>query len=230
MSMESYMLRNADAGKLKELGFVEGNRVTSMYVQIYELYSSLLLKYLDKLLNLKEKEEQMKNSPMQIQPLKEKDKDAYQSLSPLEFFYVRNDLRLENIPKDYLRILQKRCENKNDQLDAISEQIIQDTYLSVITNSNYKNGTHINYGPTTSTDFFAPNNSIVLGLRRDPEYEKGQGDNPEWTELYLKKEIVLKALERLIEEAAKKKKIPLEVIIYNEATVTKSTKEQASQK
>ncbi len=230
MSMESFMLRNANAEKLKELGLVEGNRVTPTYVQIYGLYSSLLIKYLDKILHLKEREEQMKNSPMQIQPLKEKDKDAYQSLSPLEFFYVRNDLHLENISKDELRILQKRCENKNNQLDAISEQIIQNTCMAVITNPKFKNGTHINYGPTTSTDFFAPNNSIVLGLRRDPEYEKGQGDNPEWTELYLKKEIVMKALERLVEEDAKKNKIPLEVIIYNEASVTKPKTKQASKK
>lgn len=232
MSIENYMLRNADTKKLTKLGFVEGTRVTEMYKQIYQLYTSLLLQYLDKLLGLREKEEQIKNSFLQLQPIKEEDKDAYQSLSPLEFFYVRNDLKIESITQEYLRLLQKRCENKNYQLDAIAEQIIRDTCMNVVTNTKYKKGTRINYGPSTKDDYFAPNDSIVLGLRRNPEYDKGREkkDNPEWVEMFFKKEMLMQALKKLIEEEAAKKGIPLEVIVYDENSVTKRIKQEQVKK
>ena len=101
MNIEEIMLKNADLEKLEELGFIQNGKVTSTYIGIYQLYASLLMEYLDKKLKLREKEEKIKNSPLQIQPLKE-DKDIYQSLSPFEFFFLRNTLRIERLSKDSL--------------------------------------------------------------------------------------------------------------------------------
>ena len=107
MSLESYMLREVDVEKLKELGFVEGNKVIRAYQDLYQLYTILLTKYVDKRLNLSEREKEIIDHPLHLEPVKEEDQDSYQSLTPLKFFFIRNNLKLERIPKETLQILHR---------------------------------------------------------------------------------------------------------------------------
>ena len=221
MGMSNYMLRESSITLMQEKGLVEGVQVTKLFESLYEYYGKYLLLYLDKKLGLSRREQEIKDSALQMKPVKESDKDAYQSLSPLEFFFVRNNLKIERLPEQFIELLKRRVFQQKEELDEKTEQMIELTYRDVIRNEKYKDGTHINYGPTTSTDFFAPNDALVLGFRFDPEYETDTNDNPDWMENYMRKETLARALCRLIRSEAEKQDLPVYVIEYNEATVTK---------
>ena len=224
MIVKKYMLRESNFHALQEAGLMNENHLTEMFSKIYEFYSQSLMFYLDKELELSKREEEIENCILSIKPVKDAEKDAYQSLSFLKFFYLRNNLKIERIPKELLTILEDRVRNKQTIFDSTIEDIIKQTVIEVIKNTNYPDGTNINYGPSSSMDYFAPNNAIVLGLRMNPEYEKDTKENPDWFKNYLQKEALLKILrEKVMDDAREKlpKDIPLFVIEYHEGSVTK---------
>ena len=222
MGMSNYMLRESSVKLLQEKGLAEGVEVSKLFESLYEYYGIYLLQYFDKKLRLSEREKEIQESILQMKPVKEEDKDAYQSLSPMKFFFIRNNLKIERLPQQYIELLKKRVFQQKEELDEKTERMIAETYQTVVRNEKYKDGTHINYGPTTSTDFFAPNDAVVLGFRFDPEYEKDTPENPDWLETYMKRETLAKALCTLVNEEAEKQGLPVHVIEYNEETVTKS--------
>ena len=222
MGLSNYMLRESNITLLREKGLVEGTTVTKLYENIYKYYGLYLLLYLNKKLHLSERENEIQNSILKMKPVKKGEEDSYQSLSSMNFFFIRNNLKIERLSKEDLELLKKRIFQQKQTLDEKTERMIELTYRDVIRNEKYKEGTNINYGPTTSTDFFAPNNSIVLGFRFDPEYETDTKENPNWLETYMKRKTLAQALCHLIEIEAKQQKLPVRVIEYNEETITKN--------
>ena len=221
MNLEKEIYEQANIEELKKIDLVENDVVLPIYIDIYRLYSFLFMEYLDRKIQLRKRESEIKNSLFHLQPLNEEEKDFYQLLSPLEFFYIRNHLNIEKIPKKSLQVLIDRCKEKNNELDSIVEGIIQETYLDVITNDQFAKKSSINYALNGTIPLMASNDSIVLGLRRDPEYEKGVGHNPEWVELSIKKDLLLEALKQIVEEDAKNNGLKLTVFIFNEVTTKK---------
>ena len=129
MGMSNYMLRESSITLMQEKGLVEGVQVTKLFESLYEYYGKYLLLYLDKKLGLSRREQEIKDSALQMKPVKESDKDAYQSLSPLEFFFVRNNLKIERLPEQFIELLKRRVFQQKEELDEKTEQMIECFYF-----------------------------------------------------------------------------------------------------
>lgn len=195
-----------------------------IYLLKYSLYRKLFTEYMIQKLNLKEYDEELKNSELEFIPNNKEDMDIYQYFSSkeLRYFYIRNNIYIENLNKEEESFLQQKIDNKNYDLDEESKKMIEETYQKVIFEDILKHGEKciINYGPDSSS-FMASNDAIVIGVRYDEFVENGLDDN-EWQELYEKQLLYLGALrDRMYVKLKGDLQVPLAILKYNEYSVRK---------
>ncbi len=200
--------------KLNQLGLLENNRPTLLYREVYQLYYSMLLQFLNQSLGLTHVEQVLLDAT--VKPLNQSEKDIYQRMSFLKFFYIRNNLRVECLPEDLLQTLIDRVQTQNNSYDSVMKRLIETTYSDVITDIHSPLGANICYGNLNSLDYFAPNNAVVLGFRNDPDYESDHRDG-KWLPMYLQRNsLAKKSQEQVMKLAEEKLSVPLRVISYNE--------------
>ena len=140
------------------------------YLDDYSLYNDLLTKYLIKNTSIKKFDDDIKNYKefvFDYEPVPENGQDLYQYLcnDKLSFFYVRNNMYIERLNNEELNKLHsfKEISEYNDEVNSF----IESTFRKVIREESEREmGTfYVNFGPTTKRDFFALNNSLVIGAR-----------------------------------------------------------------
>ena len=166
--IDKNMIYDSDFNKLQELGFLINGELTDEYISIYKLYNNYLLHHIDSLLGLSSfiEESMISREPI-IKPVEKETQDSFQKLSYLNFFYIRNSLKIERLPNDVLQILKERIDSGKTQFDEEANKLVMKTVLNVIRNEKVKDGVFINYGLPYNSDVFAPNNAVVLGIRVD---------------------------------------------------------------
>ena len=226
LEVNDFQPKNFDIKTLEKKGWYQNGQMTKEFVELYKGYYVFLEKYLDKILDISEMDQIIKESKFHLKEVDEQDKDIYQSFSNFSYFYLRNTLYIENLDELELQQLKKKIDSKDEMLDYDTEMMIKQSYEKVITTTNVENATFINYGPHSSYQYYAQNNAIVLGVRYDPEYNASE-NNPDynddaWDEnndrqIYLVKAVI----DTMNEESENKLNVPVKVIEYNEDSVKK---------
>lgn len=183
---------------------------------VYQFYYYMLLKNLDEKLHLSIREQELLNGIYHLNPVERQKRDYFQSFSYLNFFYIRSPLRIDRLFSKEIQMF-----NGISSLDEIrwdKKKFYNDTYFRIVIEGDAKNK-RINYGPYYSPEYYVPVNTIVLGVRFDPQYEKGTRDNPDWLEHFINQKVFLKKIISDINQEAKNMGLVLKVIEYNQATV-----------
>lgn len=150
------------------------------YTKSYNTYRALLTDFLIKKLEIKKYEEKLSNSEFDIIKTKKSEDDIYQcfSFDELDYFYIRNNIYLDRLNSDESKYLNDISSEDNIQLNDKNESFINDTYKKVTKEiiKNIKEPYNVIFNfkniQTDSKQFFAPNNSVVIGLRYDEIYPK----------------------------------------------------------
>lgn len=204
---------------LTKLGFYKDGKLTNDYYDCYRLYAYFLLSYLNDLLHLTAIEEDAQKGDNPLRPIKREEKDFYQKLSPLNFFYVRNFLKIEKLLSKDIQFLKDRIMSKNFTYDEEAKRMIESSYKEVVKDHEGSDDVIVTYGDFSSGNFFAPNSAIVLGIRFDPQYEDEANDSDEWLKQFAEKKTLVSLFIDMIEKEAENKNISLKVLEFDENSV-----------
>ena len=140
--------------------------IIGFHFAMYSLYTDFLVNYIIKNTSLKQREETLINSQL-LFPIDDEDKDFYQSTTGryLNYFYIRNNIHIENLTNDETNFLINKIRNDEFEYDAEVEKFIKNTFSKVINDYDIsKPPVTINYGPIAE-QYYAPTNSLILGFR-----------------------------------------------------------------
>lgn len=192
------------------------------YISLYCLYRKLFTEYIIQKLDLQKYEKEIEESGLNFLANKTEDMDIYQYFSSeiLKYVYIRNNIYIEKLNDEEKAFLQKKIEENKQELDKEAEQFIEKTYQKLIFEDITKDNKLyiIQYGPD-SRNFFAQNNSVVIGIRYD-EFEYNGLDDETWDKLHDKQLIYLDSLiEKMKKELETKLPVPIAIIEYDQFSV-----------
>lgn len=181
--------------------------VQNEYMELYNVYRDLFTQYIIKNLNLKEYDKKLSENKLEFIPEKEEKMDIYQyfSSSELKYFYVRNNIYLDHLSKNDLKILKAKSQNKDILLDEEATKFIESTYKKVIKEGTKtdKEEYNVSFGPSGSY-YSAKNDAVVIGVRYDTFEQAGMNDD-EWFDRYCEREEYLKEIVEELQEKSKGK-------------------------
>lgn len=211
-------------------GLITYNNLNDNYFKVLILYKRLLNKYLVDTLNLKKYDDMIKNNELNFIPNTKEDYDIYQYTSNMgmDYLYIRNNLFIERLTSNQLNLLIEAYDQNVASKDVID--IVTSTYKDVIRYHNDKpDSLNVKYGPFNPS-FFAPNNSIVIGLNVDLFADNGLDDN-EWKENFFKQMKFINDFQNQMSEELKSKlDIPVTIIRYDENSIIKLEKNEVKKK
>ncbi len=200
------------------------NESKQEYIKLYLLYYDLLYKYLIPKLNLKQYDNMLLNSDNVFYQVPFDNMDLYQRLSSnyLKYFYLRNNIYIERLTKEELGFLKKKLLANNNELDQETITFIENTYQKVML-ENTEDVFDINYGPE-GYNFYEPSNNIIIGVRFGNYYKDSTETESEWNKKYNDKlyelELIIKFLAKKLDDFI----VPCSIIIYNNFSIKKLSK------
>lgn len=202
-------------------GLVTNNELNENYFKVLILYKKILNKYLVDTLDLKKYDDIIKTSELNFISNSKENQDIYQYTSNMgmEYLYIRNNLFIERLTSEQLNLLIEAYD-KNITSEDVTDIVIS-TYKDVIKYYNDKpDSLNVEYGPFNPF-FFAPNNSVVIGLNIDLFADNGLNDN-EWKENYFNQmEFISKFQNQMSVELKSKLDIPVTIIRYDKHSIMK---------
>ena len=180
ISIENYKTRfpNNNEKYFNELSEQEKTE----YLELYQKYYKLILKYFIKKFKLAEYDKSLKNNEDKFVMVKKEDMDIYQYLSSddLNYFYLRNNFYIEHLTqgeRNYLKRL---------NVNGVEDAFIIKTLKRVITEIPNAQDKKISlcFGGD-SLDFYKLNGSIIFGVRYDEFTDKIPNDE-NWLSTYAK--------------------------------------------
>ena len=192
------------------------------YLLLYNMYRKLFTVYIMQKLKLKSYDNKIEKSELGFTANKKQDMDIYQYFSSdiLKYFYIRNNIYIEKLNKKEIDFLEKKIQSKNYELDDETMQIIESSYRRVIFEDVLKNGELCKtlYGPNSS-NFFADNNAIIIGVRYD-EFAENKLNDDEWDELHQQQVEFLESLiTRMNKNLNSNSAVPIEILEYSEFSI-----------
>ncbi len=202
-------------------GLTNGNDLNENYFKVIILYKKILNKYLVDTLDLKKYDNLIKTSELKFIPNAKENQDIYQYTSNMgmDYLYIRNNLFIERLTKEQIDFLIKAYEQNITSKEVID--LVVNTYKDVIKYYYDKpDSMNVEYGPF-SPSFFAPNNSIVIGLNVDLFADNGISDS-EWKANYFNQLRFINQLQHeMSHELGSKLDIPVTIIRYDENSIMK---------
>lgn len=188
---------------------------TNINPELYSKYHSLMTLYFIKCINLKEIDNLFLNSPLGFKKVSEDDMDVYQYLSSdyLNYFYIRNNLNLENLNEEELNFLK----NKNDEnFDNNTINFLNSTILKVI-NDNKKEELYSN---VDNPNYIFETNKVIIGFRYD-EFAVTTMEDDEWNELNEKQNEYIDKVIKEYQEKINNSNYPVVILKYSEFIVNR---------
>ena len=190
-----------------------------MYLMMYSLYMKFFTEYIIRNTQIKEIDESLQQNSNIINFVTDDEKDSYQLLSNnmLKYFYVRNNLYLHRLDKNELEVLSNKIQNNDFTYDDNIEKFITNTFKKVILEYADKNANElVRFGPL-HRQYFAPNNSIVIGVR----FKEASN----FDEYYNQINILKQNLDTSQENLSSKLNYGVAVINYNGSSIKKKINE-----
>ena len=165
------------------------------YLKRLETYHNALINMLIKSLDLNTFEDSINNSKNAFKPVSNDKKDLYQLMSSdkLKYIYLRNNLYIERLSEEELKILDN---NKNEEVYPL----VQKTFKKVIDDYPGKNMI-TNYGPDADS-FYTKSSNLIFGIRIDDDYFPEESNK---LELIMNREFELDFFKTFLEITIKEK-------------------------
>lgn len=191
------------------------------YLNLYSLYSSLLMQYLIKNCNLKEYDDIILNSEDSFKEIEKEHYDIYQYISSeyLKFFYIRSNLHIERLDYEELNYLYNKYENNNLDLDDSASEFINNTVNRVIPEIIGET-VEVNYGPN-NIQFFRPCDALILGVRYDKYHRLKDESDDDLEKRSLSQTRFIDDLSAFVQSRINKNfALPVYIIQYNDYSIT----------
>lgn len=185
------------------------------YLELYQKYHKLVLKYLIRKFDLLNYDKSLINNENKFIKVRKEDMDLYQYLCSdyLSYFYLRNNFYIERLTDEELEYLKNVGTNEN-----VNEFIIR-TLKKVITEVPDRKVKFCFGGD--SLEFFKPNGSILIGVRYD-EFSNKIPNDENWLDTYTNTKGELEFLLGGFRYANRGlNDMPIEVVSYNEYSIVK---------
>lgn len=201
--------------EVKELAI--NGQLTDEYFQLQSVYYHLLELYISSKFDVDGLEQKLIIE--NIRQVEDNEKDIYQYLSNHNYFYIRNTLYVEKLPKEIINVLINTIPN---ELTSELSEMINLTYKEVITTSDFKmERFDTSYGPL-SNSYSAANDDLVIGFRTAEEDESLYENEDEWFKDYMRRRaIITDLLHNLPKEISSKLNVNCKIIEYFEESVKK---------
>lgn len=151
------------------------------YLESYQKYHKLTVKYLLKKTPLLEYDKVLKNDEDKFIKVQKDDMDMYQYLcsDDLNYFYLRNNLYIERLTSEELDYL------KNVDVSSEENEFIEKTLQKVITEfPDEDENLKLCFGGD-NLKFFKSNGSLIIGVRYD-EFSDKIPDDEKWLDTYVR--------------------------------------------
>ena len=186
-----------------------------------EIYVKWVIQYLNKIINLKDYDNKIKNSNLHYIPINENEIDYYQKFSKpyLDFFYIRNDINLDKLTDEEKKFIEY---NQSHEFNEEIEKFISITLDKVTKIDNDKFDRFlITYG-APSKRYLAYNDSLVIGFRFDEYNNDNNLSDLDWRNNYFDKLEYYNNISNEIKKIGREKlNKDISIIRYNEYTITK---------
>ena len=160
-------------------GLASDGVLNDEYFSLQAMYASLLNAYLNLKLGISNIEQKLDS--IGCRPTE--DKDQYQLLSNIKYFYVRNNLYIEHLTKEQIQQLI----DSNGIFNNETYALIETTFKDIIKTYNFNlDKFTIFYGPSSS-NFQRPNDSLVIGYRFAEEDDSLYPSEEVWYDDYIKR-------------------------------------------
>lgn len=191
------------------------------YLQLYEKYYQLFLKYLLEKIPLKDYDELLKESELDFKVVSKEEMDIYQYLSSslFNYFYIHNNVYIERLTDLEKKTLQQ-ITKQDEPLTEEARKFIEKTYKRcVLEGQNITEREYVNFGPQ-SPQFYQPSNSIIIGFRYD-EYEQDVNQTDEEWDIrnQQREDFLLPFLEKIEKEFDQKLPVPIRIIWYDDESI-----------
>ena len=202
----------------------------SSFYKCVSVYKTILDVILYKALDLKYYDDLFVNDPLNFLCNAPENYDVYQYISNMgmKFLYIRNNLFVERLSAEQISKL--IYDYDKSTISPESEEIVKQTYAETIKYyADKPNSMNVNYGPF-NPNFFAPNNSVVVGVNIDIFTNNGLSD-AEWKENFFKQlERMSEILSQIRNDLENKLDIPVTVIRYDINSIIKISENNNSPK
>lgn len=201
----------------------------SDYKEMYLLYRHLFMQFLQKKLCLKDYDNKIAQSGLDFTPCDEESEDVYQYMSQdyLKYFYLRNNTYVEKLSDEQKAFLKQRIKAGDYEYDESCEKFIEETYKNVITEDELKDGkTRMAFYGPNSSNFMAPNNSVVIGFNYN-EFNTHGLDDKKWGELHDKQiRFLIDLLYDMAEDVENKLDVPTIIKRYSGFSIIRLKKKE----
>lgn len=195
-----------------------------VYLELYSAYSYFFRKYMIDRLDLRKYDEKLTNSNLNYLKVKDENMDIYQDYSKdvLNYFYIRNNLYVERLTLEEKEYVYEKFVTGDNIMSDKMINFIENTYKKVVFENISNDGQlcNINYGPDNPM-YYAPNNSLIIGVRYDDFNLNGQTDE-EWDANRQKQfDYLFEVMDNLEYDSNNKVDIPVICIRYDEYSIKK---------
>ncbi len=191
------------------------------------VYRHLLNLFILKRTNIKKFDELVRDSKLNFVTVNTENQDFYQYFmnDELLYFYIRNNVHIENLSREELQELESLGTNGYESLTDKLEQFIEKTYKKVIRENVPVENNTINYGPA-SFNYMAAVDSIVIGMRYDEFNLNGQDDDTWDNNHEAQLEYFENVSNALFHDIRNSLDIPCTIIRYNDFSIKKKKSKQ----
>ncbi len=203
--------------------------VTERYLALESLCRAWIEQYISGKLSLPTVEKQIRETGLLFEPVSEVEMDSYQAYSTmgLDFFYLRNDVKIERLKAECFQRLSSRFDRGELDFNGESMQFVQEN-LSELTKEKEDDLPEFmcSFGPFIES-CMASNNSVVLGLRfADLRDDADLGED--WITAFDTRIKTIRRIQSTVSAyGTERLGLPCAVINYNNSTVDKLGSELA---
>lgn len=201
----------------KLLMFENNNKKNEKSLQICYLYRKLLIEFIIQETNLQKYENIIKNSDLAFSVVKKNNMDYYQlfSIDKLNYFYLRNELYVENLKEYEIQKLDERINSENYEFDDNIKCFIKKTYRKILKKTKDNDKEELPFERKILYDNLdIEDGTLILGFKFD-EFGENDMEDKEWLEIYKKRiEFINSIFQEVKKEIEEKLSIPVEIIKY----------------
>ena len=160
----------------KDKGLLKDGRLSHRYLCLQAVYRANLDAYLLKMLDIRQLDEELRNSGLGFVRPKPKNRNLYERESGmnLEYIWLRNNLYIEYLGKEQLSLLEQRLETGGEAVTNELQNMIEETYREVIRVRNpqdQEESGRFFYAGTKGKRPEIPSDALVLEITNAMEYD-----------------------------------------------------------
>ncbi len=154
------------------------------YLYLQALYRANLDAYISETLDLKALDACLKNSSLGFVSTKPEEKNLYEreSTMGLEFIYIRNNLYIENLRMEQIRLLEEHLKTGEEAVTGEITAMVSETFQEVIKvrePGNWDNTGSFLYPAGRGEEPKIPNQALVLAIPNHEKYDEAGNFLPE---------------------------------------------------